>query len=224
VNNFKNSKLNDFETYNYNDNKEFNNVFYLLETHATEILDLKLQNKDVNKLHSINQYYIKTLNQCLKDLNNKFEIDVYNSPLKNKFTELINAFENSITETDLKHLNTINIQTPQPTRNNKPDEVKNIHPKFNPNYWNKECFELFKYIYDEYYKGTKRQLTNIWFYLKEYQSNKYNLKATKEQYEIFILENYQIKITNFDKAPTKWEDKEYGTINEHRINFEDTLK
>ncbi len=113
---------------------------------------------------------------------------------------------------------------PQQVENFKTDEVKNIHPKFNPNYWNKECFELFKYIYDEYYKGTKRQLTNIWFYLKEYQSTNYILKATKEQYETFILENYQIKITNFDKAQTKWEDKEYGTINDHRINFEDSLK
>lgn len=118
VNNYKNSKLNDFETYNYNDNKEFNNVVYLLETHATELLDLKLQNKDVNKLDKINQYYIKTLNQCLKDLNNKFEIDVFESPLKNKFTQLIQVFQNSITENDLKQLNNANIQTPQQVENN----------------------------------------------------------------------------------------------------------
>lgn len=106
----------------------------------------------------------------------------------------------------------------------KSKEAKHLHPKFDPNYWNNDCFELFKYLYDCYYTRTKRQLTNIWFYLKENGNPKYNLKATKEQYEFFILENYQIRITNFDKAQTKWEDKEYKTIEDHRINFEDTLK
>lgn len=106
----------------------------------------------------------------------------------------------------------------------QPEDVKHQHPKFDPNYWNNDCFELFKYLYDCYYIETKRQLTNIWFYLKENRNTKYNLKATKEQYTVFIFENYQIRITNFDKAPTKWEDKEYKTIEDHRINFEDTLK
>lgn len=106
----------------------------------------------------------------------------------------------------------------------KPDEVENKHPKFNPNYWNKECFELFKYLYDCYYKKTKRQLTNIWFYLKEHKSETYVLKATKDEYIEFILKSYQIQITNFDKAILKWEEKELITINDHRIDFEDTLK
>jgi hypothetical protein len=105
-----------------------------------------------------------------------------------------------------------------------PDNGKNSHPKHDPNLWNDDCFELFKYLYDCYYKKTKRQITNIWFYLKENGSTKYILKATKEQYEVFILDAYHIKITNFDKAPTKWEDKERNTIDEHRINFEDSLK
>jgi len=98
------------------------------------------------------------------------------------------------------------------------------HPKFEPNLWNNDCFELFKYLYDCYYKNTNRQLTNIWFYLKEHGEAKYNLKATKDIYKDFILKNYRIKLTNFDKAQTKWEDKERSTINDHRINFEDGLK
>lgn len=106
----------------------------------------------------------------------------------------------------------------------KPDEAKQQHPKFDPNLWNNDCFELFKYLYDCYYKSTNRQLTNIWFYIKESGNNKYILKATKDQYKDFILKNYQINITNFDKAQTKWEDKEWHTIDDHRIIFEDTLK
>lgn len=102
----------------------------------------------------------------------------------------------------------------------KLDDSKQQHPEFDPNLWNNDCFELFKYLYDCYYKSTNRQLTNIWFYLKESGNKKYVLKATKDLYKDFILKNYQIKISNFDKAQTKWEDKEYDTIDDHRINFE----
>lgn len=136
----------------------------------------------------------------------------YHKPfLENRINELIEEYR---------------LRTP-PTEHapeKQPEDFKQQHPKHDPNLWNKFCFELFKYLYDYYYKSTNRQLTNIWFYLKENRNTNYTLKATKEQYKIFILQNYQIKITNFDKAQTKWEDKECNTINDHRINFEDTLK
>ena len=118
---------------------------------------------------------------------------------------------------------------PEQPETDKPDEVTIKHPKHNPNYWNTDCFELFKYLYDEYYKGTRRQLTNIWFYLKEYRNKdyinkKYILSITKDLYKDFIKENYGIVITNFDKAQQKWEDTEYRKLDEHRQNFEDGLK
>ena len=100
----------------------------------------------------------------------------------------------------------------------------NAHPKFNPNLWNRECYELFKYLYDNYYKDTKRQLTNIWFYLKENDAKKYTFNATKDIYKDFIFKNYSIEITNQDKAVAKYEDKEYKKMHDHRIIFEDTLK
>lgn len=114
---------------------------------------------------------------------------------------------------------------PQQLEKVKKTEVKETveHPEFDPNLWNKDCFELFKYLYECYYKTTKRQLTNIWFYLKENSSIKYNFKATKKEYIAFIFK-YHIEIKNFDKAQTKWEDKECDTIDNHRINFEDILK
>lgn len=112
----------------------------------------------------------------------------------------------------------------QQPENDNADEVTIKHPKHDPNYWNTDCFELFKYLYDEYYKGTKRQITNIWFYLKEYNNQKYILSITKDSYKDFIDKNYKIVITNFDKARQKWEDKEYKKLDEHRRNFEDGLK
>ena len=97
------------------------------------------------------------------------------------------------------------------------------HPKHDPNLWNEKCFELFKYLFDNYYNGSKRQLTNIWYYLKEYNSQQYILKATKEKYKEFIM-NYNVKITNTDKAFDKYKEKDYPTMNEHRQNFEDNIK
>ncbi|RXP46875.1 hypothetical protein EC396_13425 [Lutibacter sp. HS1-25] len=136
-----------------------------------------------------------------------------------KFNSYMNGFltelENLITNQNIK---IIEIKQ-EPEINNR-----KTHPKHDPNLWNAQCFDLFKYLFDEYYTGSKRQVTNIWFYLKEYQSKKYTLIATKKIYKEFILENYQISITNFDKSYQKYEDKDYKTLNEHRINFDDSLK
>ncbi|MGK0414598.1 MAG: hypothetical protein ACJA1B_002825 [Polaribacter sp.] len=116
--------------------------------------------------------------------------------------------------------NSIAKETSQQIETKKPDEAKSLHPKHDPNLWSLKCYELFKYLFDNYYKKTKRQLTNIWFYLNEYDPINYNLKATKDDYIIFIKKSHEIKITNFDKAQQKFQ-REYGTINEHRINFEE---
>lgn len=108
----------------------------------------------------------------------------------------------------------------------KKSEAKEIvkHPEFDTNLWNKDCFDLFKYIYDHYYKKSKRELTNIWFYLKDHTNDTFVLKATKDEYIEFIFENYHIKITNFDKAENKWNEKELPTLKDHNIDFKDTLK
>ncbi len=98
------------------------------------------------------------------------------------------------------------------------------HLDFDPNLWNNHCYGLFKYLYENYYKGTKRQLTNIWFYLRYHAPKEYTFNATKDQYEDFISRCYGIDITNWDKAPTKFEEKDCPTMNDHRINYEDSLK
>jgi hypothetical protein len=111
---------------------------------------------------------------------------------------------------------------PQQLETKNLDEVKSNHPKHNPNLWSLECYNLFQYLWDNYYTSTKREITNIWFFLYEYDKIKYNLKATKGKYTDFICENYDIELKNFDKATHKFQ-QEYGTMNDHRINYEDTL-
>lgn len=117
-----------------------------------------------------------------------------------------------------------NVAIPQQHDTIKDDRTSQLHPKYNPNYWNKNCFELFKYLYDCYYKNRNRQLTNIWFFLKYNVGDNYVLKATKDEYGAFILKNYTKKISNFDKAQDKWSEKELPTLQDHRIDFEENLK
>jgi hypothetical protein len=102
------------------------------------------------------------------------------------------------------------------------DEVNSKHPKHDPNLWSLDCYKLFQYLWDNYRTSTKRQITNIWFFLYEHDKIKYNLKATKEKYTDFISINYNISLKNFDKASQKYL-QEYGTMNDHRINYEDNL-
>lgn len=107
---------------------------------------------------------------------------------------------------------------------NKKKIIKEVspHPAFNPNLWNQDCFELFKYLYDHYFNGkTIRQLTNIWFYLKEYHPESYTLIATKDLFREFIKEHYGHTIKNFDKATLKYTEKDKPTMDGHRINFEE---
>ena len=117
-----------------------------------------------------------------------------------------------------------NMAIPQQHETIKDDRTSQLHPKCDPNLWNNNCFELFKYLYDCYYKNTNRQLTNIWFFLKYNVDDTYVLKATKDEYGSFILKNYIKTISNFDKSQHKWSEKELPTLQDHRINFEENFK
>lgn len=125
-----------------------------------------------------------------------------------------------------KEIDKVEVDKPLQKEINKLKDNNSIHPEHNPNLWSLDCYKLFKYLFDNYYKDsrkpTKRQLTNIWFYMNEYDKIKYNLKATKDSYKLFIKNHYDIEIKNFDKAEQKY-NTEYGTMNDHRINFEDSF-
>ncbi len=104
---------------------------------------------------------------------------------------------------------------------------KRLHPSFDPNLWSSKTYELFKYLYDNYYDNkfegepTKRKLTNIWFYLRSLE-NDYSMYMTKGNYKAFI-QNYNVEIKNFDKAD-KYHYTELPKMNDHRIEFENRIK
>lgn len=101
---------------------------------------------------------------------------------------------------------------------------RRLHPLFNPNEWGESTYKLFTYLFDNYYddgKRTKRRLTNIWFYLTNL-GNEYPFYMTKVNYKAFILHNYHVEISNFDKVG-KYDDTEYPKMEDHRINFKDGM-
>lgn len=172
---------------------------------ANELQDRAIKDIEI-KINKFNLLFNSSLNQANE--NSQTE-------LKKTFTHILKFIEwhNNTSSNNTKKTELI-IDNPKTSQ----------HPKHNPNLWNNQCFELFKYLFDNYYKGTNRQITNIWFFLKEYDPQHYIKKCTKDVYKDFIKNNYKIKITNFDKAANKYEDTEYNSMNEHRAKFEDSLK
>lgn len=196
---------------------DYNNLYFKGETIDDFFCISKKNDKGYVIIEEVRPDVMNVINLFKNLTFDEFIFKSYN--LKNSFRLILNFLSKKKKENKLK---IIGVQT-----NYKKDVIEEIekqHPTFEPNLWNLDCFELFKYLYDCYYKDKNRQLTNIWFYLKECGIKKYNIKATKDTYKVFIFDNYGIKITNFDKAQIKWEDKERETIDEHRINFEDNLK
>jgi hypothetical protein len=184
-------------------------------------------------------YFIKEQKSILDSHLTKFKDVVINlvDEDENK-EEILDLFRNRINTTDRikafleqrkqqlekESVFTIKSNSPQRHETIKDDRTSQLHPKYDPNLWNNDCFELFKYLYDCYYKNRNRQLTNIWFFLKNHTGSAYVLKATKDEYAAFIFEKYQKKLSNFDKALDKWNEKELPTLQDHRIEFEGALK
>ncbi|PWH10162.1 hypothetical protein DEJ39_07655 [Bacteroidetes bacterium SCGC AAA795-G10] len=91
---------------------------------------------------------------------------------------------------------------------------------FNRNMWNERCFELFKYLTDNYYTSKSVQLTSIWFFLRDLESQDYLMHCTKEDYKNYINTYYNLEIKHFDR-PSNWSEKK-RILNDFRINFENT--
>lgn len=190
-------------------------IYYYLEANiftSLEFDQLKQKAKKVSeklvetteKLISLGSHRNIELEEFYKDIyfdlhkNNAYSHVIINN---DQVSELKNYLKDSIT--------TITI------------ESKKQQPIYDPNLWDKSNFELFQHLYENYYISTKRQLTNIWFYLREHNYN--SKKITKKNYKKFIFTTYNIEIKNFDKAGEKYK-TEYITMDEHRINFQSKIK
>jgi hypothetical protein len=77
------------------------------------------------------------------------------------------------------------------------DEVKTER---NPNHFNKECYNLFLYLVENYNKRDKIKFINIFYYLTYYVDKKiYFFKFTQYKYTEFILNKFSVEPKSFKK-------------------------
>ncbi|WZL89769.1 hypothetical protein VS868_03255 [Salinimicrobium sp. 3283s] len=107
-------------------------------------------------------------------------------------------------------------------------ENEENHPKHDPNLWTIGAYELFKYLFDEYYlpKQTDKRLMDIFFYLKDKEyKNRDTLclvHATKDEYFSFLNEHYKLFPTNKDRSNNY--EKHKIMLEEHEEKYSNHLK
>jgi hypothetical protein len=102
---------------------------------------------------------------------------------------------------------------------------------FKPTDFNKDGFDLFNYLINNYadltrVTGQQKRLSNLWHFMKNdnKKTDIYKFYFTKNRYKEHILEEYKIKITNTDKSPDKYPKEELPILNNLLIQFEDMKK
>lgn len=236
----KYSKIFESDIYLIDEEKQFNREFsYFLESEEEYLYDFLGSNLEVLKKH------ISTRTSDFSDLKKKKYIELLKKKLLRQFNYGYNKAENnrgflkaSNPNYFLKVLNETNKSLFRFNVDKKNDHlneliafgidefdspVKKTKKKtldINLNYWNENCFNLFHYLADNYYQGEKRQLTNLWYYLKNHlQDDKYYFKMTKPVYKEYILNEFNEKLTNFDKSIFKF-DNEIKTLEAMKRRFE----
>jgi hypothetical protein len=84
---------------------------------------------------------------------------------------------------------------------------------FNRNNWNKNTYELFNYLDENYDKKGNIKFINIFKFLKNVDKEFYAFNFTEEVYREFILNLKNLKITKFSTAALAYEDKELPILN-----------
>ena len=99
--------------------------------------------------------------------------------------------------------------------NVKVEQLGSAALEHNKNHWNKNCYNLFLYLVDNYEKKGKVKYTNIHFYLKHHaDKNKFVYNQTIETYTHFINLTYGIELKTFRKAEFEFLDHQVPIMND----------
>jgi len=80
---------------------------------------------------------------------------------------------------------------------------------YNPSLWNENCFKFFEYLIKNYYTKKKRELTDIWHFLKrDLNEEEFWFYATQKQYSSFIKSHLNIELKNWQQSNFKYEETE----------------
>jgi hypothetical protein len=110
-------------------------------------------------------------------------------------------------------------------KSKKTKASQKISLDYNINHWNKECFDLFNYLNDNYNATAKKQkFINIWFYLEYNTSDTYIFNYPKEEYKQYITANCGIDFTKSKmNKPANFE-SQLLILNTHFSNHCNKLK
>lgn len=103
--------------------------------------------------------------------------------------------------------------------------------KFDPNQFNEDGAKLFNYLVENYIKtektrGLQKRFTNVWHFMRNdnHKNNIYNFYFTKNQYKAYVLNKFNLKITNDDKSGNKYNEVDLVQLKNHVLIFEDLYK
>lgn len=105
------------------------------------------------------------------------------------------------------------------------NDQKNQLVQYDINFWNKECFDFFNYLAENYNATVQKQkFINIWFYLEYSTPNNFVFNYPKEKYRNYVSEKF-----NFDFAKAKMNkpnnfDNQLVIMSDHYTEYCNKLK
>jgi len=188
-------------------------------------INIEIQNREYSSSILLKNYGVTQFKNLKSFLNSDLCIDIDKSPLKSEFDEVLIELENSIDINEIQILMKSNFQPEivQPEPEKIELENESIRENFNPNHFNKDCYDLFLYLVENYEKKGKIKYINIFEFMKKsIDKNKYSFRFTQETYRIFIKDKYDIDIINYKVAQFKYYDEEKPALNSFEQQFSQT--
>lgn len=143
----------------------------------------------------------------------KNEIDITKEKILKVPNFKFNYQKNSIYNSYLEFLKRKEIETTNTTHEPEAIDLSNTNSDFNLNKFNKITYNLFNYLIGNYQKKGNVKYLNIYKFLKKINKKVYAFNFTQKEYTIYILKNFNVKLTTFNTANYEYEDKEEPILN-----------
>lgn len=100
------------------------------------------------------------------------------------------------------------------------DKSEHKQNDFDVNYFNKNCYELFLYLVENYNKKGKVKFINIFYFLKKEVDKKvYTFNFIQKYYTVFVKEKYEIEIKKYETVENF--ESERSVLNSHKLRYQE---